>query len=484
MLEVDSVRTTGNDIPQPSLDATLESRLHGGLYLLLQQLRARPVARFMRRLALTEALAPVALQGHIREKLSGTLALARDRVPYYGSGRWEAAFRARDPREIRSWPVLERHDLANHFAALHVRRAGPLDANRRSSATTGGGVRVSMHCHAAAWQWAWEHHVMGLHGFPLGTPALVLWGGGITPFQNWVRNRTFFSTTDLTIERLDAATDAFLDGGVKAVWTYPSAAFQLARHVAARGAGGARRLPFVKVGGEPLFAFQRREIERHLGRRVINFYGASEVGPVAAECPSGSMHVFSENLHLEILQGDDPVRVGELGDLVLTPLTNPVMPLVRYRIGDRARLAPEPCPCGSPRPVLAQIQSRREETFLAADGSRRHISALIDGVADVVRRAPPSALRQVAFQHHGGEGWTVFVEGTKGASPSVQEGLRALVRREVGPRADVRVRWTSLIPREKSGKFRLYRADVSGSTTAAVVEPDVDGAGGSGFDGR
>lgn len=100
--------------------------------------------------------------------------------------------------------------------------------------------------------------------------------------------------------------------------------------------------------GELIHDFQRHEIEQGLGARVIETYGCSETGTVGYECPAGSVHIFAEHVEVEILRNGKPARPGEAGDIVLTCTTNRVMPLIRYRVGDRGRLSPDPCRCGRP----------------------------------------------------------------------------------------------------------------------------------------
>lgn len=446
--------------PEPAGDtriaSTLDARMHGALYLFLQQIRARPVGRFIREIRKLEALPSSEYRRRLARRLEDTLEGARRWVPLYSTGRWQRALRG-GARDIGAWPVLERADLSVHFDALHSRRIRLLDVKRRSSSTTGNPVRVTMHSHSAAWQWAWEYHVMERHGVPLGTPTLVFWGGQVKPLEDWIRNRRGFSTTDLSPERLDRAAEAVLSGRFPILLTYPSAAFQLARHIARRRPDMKPALPYVKVGGEPLFPFQREAIERWLGRRVVNFYGASEVGPIAAECPAGALHVCTENVHLEILQGQDPAPPGTDGDVVLTPLTNPLMPLVRYRIGDRAKLVEKHCPCGSARPVLKDVRANAGQTMQSRDGTRWHGSVLADRMLEITRCMPVDAFRQVAFEQEDADRWKVLVEAENGPHPELATELRRVVREQAGRDLEVEVAWTALIPRERSGKFRYYR---------------------------
>ena len=60
--------------------------------------------------------------------------------------------------------------------------------------------------------------------------------------------------------------------------------------------------------------------------------------------------------------------VGELGEIVVTPLFNFAMPLLRYRLEDLGRWASAPCPCGRTWPQLAEVTGRRIDVFVTRGG--------------------------------------------------------------------------------------------------------------------
>lgn len=82
-------------------------------------------------------------------------------------------------------------------------------------------------------------------------------------------------------------------------------------------------------------------------------YSTSETGPIGYQCPSqgdGTHHVHDDAIHVEVVDPETGTEVadGEEGEVITTTLTDTGMPLVRYRIGDRAiRHAPGACVCGS-----------------------------------------------------------------------------------------------------------------------------------------
>jgi hypothetical protein len=69
-------------------------------------------------------------------------------------------------------------------------------------------------------------------------------------------------------------------------------------------------------------------------------------------------------------ENGEVLPAGELGQMVLYPLADPSL---RYHIGDRARIATEPCPCGSSTPRLLDIYvSQYDEPSIVELGQEMH----------------------------------------------------------------------------------------------------------------
>ena len=100
----------------------------------------------------------------------------------------------------------------------------------------------------------------------------------------------------------------------------------------------------------------QREIEDLLGSSLFPHYGLRECclgGAVTCQAHEG-MHIRENHIIAEIIgKNGKPVRNGDYGELVITTIGMELMPLIRYRTGDRARIMAESCPCGA---VSARIE--------------------------------------------------------------------------------------------------------------------------------
>jgi len=110
------------------------------------------------------------------------------------------------------------------------------------------------------------------------------------------------------------------------------------------------------------------------GCRIVSNYSAGETGYIALQCPLGDgYHVMSEVIRVEILDARGRACApGEIGRVVVTPLYNYAMPLLRYEIGDEAQVG-APCVCGRGLPVLSSIVGRIEDYVILKTGQRRRV---------------------------------------------------------------------------------------------------------------
>lgn len=106
---------------------------------------------------------------------------------------------------------------------------------------------------------------------------------------------------------------------------------------------------------------------------VVDCYSAEEAGVLALQCPDAAdcYHVAAESVLLEVVDETGRACVpGEIGRVVVTPLHNFAMPLIRCAIGDYAEVGPA-CPCGRTLPTLTRILGRSRARLLLPSGERR-----------------------------------------------------------------------------------------------------------------
>jgi len=439
------------------MDRAIEAAIHRSAYLGLQFLRGRPVGPYLQQLQRWERLDRAEFVRLTDELLRQTLDYAYATVPLYSSGRWLRALRATDGKQLAAWPILDRRTVKLCGRDLLSTRRSPATFYRHSSASTGEPLRVAWNPNGAGWGWATEYRSLLWYGVGPGDRTLLMWGTG-HPLQDWVKNCRVFRTKELTSRHLEEAARYLLDRKPRLCMGLPSALTQLARHVRENHPRApASLVPVAKLGGEQVYPFQRDELTRHLGARIMETYGCTEVGPIAQQCPAGSMHLMEENVCVEIFKNDEPAAPGEFGDIVVTSLTNRAMPLVRCKIGDSGSISDEGCSCGRPHRILTKLVGRAADVFLAADGTPVHGSTLGWNLRSFLGTQPLGAIRQLLFQQIDQSHWKVLIESETGFDVKIATQLEQFVRDTFGQQCAIDVERVPVVPREPSGKFRYYR---------------------------
>ena len=128
-------------------------------------------------------------------------------------------------------------------------------------------------------------------------------------------------------------------------------------------------LKYGLFGAEPWSEKMRNEIEEKLKIKATDNYGLSEVmGPgVAGEClEQKGLHINEDHFIVEIINPDtlEPVKPGEVGELVITTLTKEAFPMIRYRTRDLTRLITEPCACGRTFYRMSKVLGRTDDMLI------------------------------------------------------------------------------------------------------------------------
>ena len=138
--------------------------------------------------------------------------------------------------------------------------------------------------------------------------------------------------------------------------------------------------------GEPGagIAAVRARIEQGWGARAFDHAGMTEIGAYGYECAEqAGLHLNETEFIAEVI---DPAteRPAREGELVLTNLGRVGSPLVRYRTGDRVRLADGPCPCGRTFVRLdGGVLGRLDDMLIV-----RGVNVFPSAIEGIVRRFP------------------------------------------------------------------------------------------------
>ncbi len=343
----------------------------------------------------SERLPPEALLGRQFEQLRALVAHALAHVPYYAGHLRQAGLKsldALDPETYARWPILETAALQRHAGTLQAASC-PKDhgavVERFTSGSSGTPKRI-LDTHAASFykdalvvrDHLWHGRDLsakfaGIHFF--ATPGAH---GGWNPALN-AAFRTGPGAVNSVGTDIPKQLDWLLEFAPAYLLTTPSNLAALVRHSRETGCAP-KGLQQAMTYTEPLPPGLRGAVTAQWGVPLIDAYSCTEAGSLALQCPDAShYHVQSENVYLELLREDGtPCEAGEAGRVVITPLHNFAMPLLRYDLGDYA-VAGEPCACGRGLPVLKSIVGRVRN--MARDPAGRLFQPGFDAALDESR---------------------------------------------------------------------------------------------------
>lgn len=209
--------------------------------------------------------------------------------------------------------------------------------------------------------------------------------------------------------------------------------------------------------GEPLYPETRAKFERLFDCPVFDLYASREVGHSSCECEAhDGRHIAMETSILEFVGPDDQaLPAGVRGDILVTDLTNTAFPLIRYEIGDRGFALEGNCSCGRELARMGSAVGRSADEIFLASGQvitghafGRHVLARDDvGEIQVIQRS-------VGAFH-------LLITDDPPPSPKAIEGLIAGTKKLVGEQVEVSIEIVSEIPRERSGKKRYVKCELS-----------------------
>jgi phenylacetate-CoA ligase len=440
-----------------------QGRLRGNAYLLLHTASGSSLPRHYREFLRQDRERFYPEPGAL---LAATLEHAVTTVPHY-RGTATAAEIAADPfAALARFPLLDRDTVRAGWERM-LSEEGDRGkwVENTSGGSTGEPVPLLQDPEHLALTVAAREVYSTWAGGGLGDPELYIWGSekdleaSGEALRNRVGNRllrrTLLNAFLLTDEAIEAILERLRSGPPHLVLAYAQAAYEVARFAPRRGIEVPPQRGMIATAGT-LYPFMREQLEETFGCTVLNRYGSRETGDMAGECEHRTgLHVLPWTCHVEVLDADGrPAAPGEEGDVAVTGFTNRAMPLVRYLIGDRARL-PEhevECPCGRRTQMLAEVTGRSVDMFLGPDGQ------MVDGEYfthlmyfrpwlrqfQVVQRAPDDVLFRLAAEAEVpasdreeivaktravlGEGCAVSFEQVETIEPSASGKLRYTLR--------------------------------------------------------
>jgi len=341
------------------------------------------------------------------QRLRKTVALARQRVPFYAKAMDEKGVTEGDLKtlaDIKLLPFTVKTDLRDNYPfGLFAAPLAEIVRTHCSSGTTGkpivaGYTRGDIDLWSEAM--ARTFHMIGVTNDDI---AQCAWGYGLFTGglgAHYGLERVGATVIPVSGGNTERQVMLIQDFGVTVWMGTPSYCLYLLEVADQMGVDlRATKLKIGIFGAEPWTEEMRQEIETRMGVKAYDIYGLTEIiGPgVSSECQAqNGLHVFDDHFYPEIIDPAtlEPVEGDGEGELVFTTITKRGMPVIRFRTRDITRLHREVCSCGRTSPRMERVfgrtddmliirgvnvfPSQLEAILLGIEGTEPHYQILVD----------------------------------------------------------------------------------------------------------
>jgi phenylacetate-CoA ligase len=195
-----------------------------------------------------------------------------------------------------------------------------------------------------------------------------------------------------------------------------------------------------------------RQIRRQFDFVPISSYGSTETGHVFMQCEHGWFHENTTTCHVDFQRLVRSSLGDNIGRLLITTLGNDWFALIRFDVGDLARMATAPCPCGRRAGLtMASMEGRVRDVTFTLEGQVVTVNALDRALGEV-----PGLLAYQVEQLAPAEFLLRFVAEPGLELPAADTSAQALEALYGAGAAIATQRETAIVP-EPSGKYCLSR---------------------------
>jgi phenylacetate-CoA ligase len=405
-----------------------------------------------------QALSKEALLAKQKLDLGNIVCYAERNTPYY---REKYAQSPRDDSNeflISTLPILHKDDVVQHRESMVARE---IKRHTLKVGNTGGstGKPVSFYydqdkhelmragmCRSYMWS-----------GWKPGQKILNFWGARqdlhqgkefSQPFRDYFAAEQTIAAVEYTgaqlatwVQTIRAYKPVLLQG-------YASILAELARFLISHNIHLPKTLLGIYSTAEVLGDEQRKLIEAAFGCKVFNQYGSREIPNIACECRYGNLHIFTDMVYLESQKIHDEDR------LLITSLTNRVMPFIRYELGDSGRLKEGGCACGSPFPLMEMGMCRSNDLIKTRNGKSIHPSyfnRLLYGKTEI---------SQYQYIQNELDKITLNIVSAQKLDTETLRSIRENLRKDLDTNMILEVNYVSEIKRSASGKHRFVISQI------------------------
>ena len=325
------------------------------------------------------------VDAYVEQKKAAVLRHAATKCRYYAD---MFANRGWDPgraeRYWDQWPILTQESLQTHRDEILSSDATPEQMVLDSSGGSSGLVKTFYHSSDhMLYSLASAYHTDSIAGWTPGCKTAYLWAapcdtrahrGWVPRMKSFLQNIRLYDSFDMGVEQMERFHRDLSRFRPEVIVGIAGSVYQMACFLKERGLTPNYPSKGIVASAETLTDDMRSMIESVFGPVVFNRYGCREVGLIAFEDEAHcGLHVnFPGNIVEVCKPGTYEAVWDQEGDVLVTTLTQPLFPLIRYQVGDAATQTRDKCSCGRSSGLLSKVSGRSSDFVTAINGRKIH----------------------------------------------------------------------------------------------------------------
>ena len=312
-------------------------------------------------------------------------------VPFYRNKYSAANVNPRDFQsldDIAKFPTITREEIKQNITEMTAQNL-PKYVRLYTSTSGSSGVPLELyHCKGLtrARERAFLHNLFEDFGYKRGQKCAIFRGeiikDTVKPWYYDPIDKTLILSSYLLSEKtIKDYCHIMRHEKIQVIRGYPFMIFKLVQLMLKSGELPLK-LSCVILESENVYDTHLTSIETFFNCPVCHYYGHAERLVFGGNClQNESYHMHPEYGFIEVVdEKDKPVKEGEEGEILATGFDNLVMPLIRYRTRDYAKMGGNSCQCGRAFPMLEKVMGRAEEYVVLKDGSKIPFHNLLAGL--------------------------------------------------------------------------------------------------------
>lgn len=362
--------------------------------------------------------------------------------------------------DFYSLPFLEKDDLINRLDKIKTitEKEGLVNL---TGGTTGASMKVVYTKADIQERYAILDHFRSQHGYDLGKKTAWFSGKnliseadinkGICSHYDFINKIRFYSTFHINTSNFDVYWKSLNQFSPEFIVGFPSSVYEICQIADSRGLRLQKKVKVFFPTAETVLPKHREVISRVLGCKLVDQYASSEGAPFILECSSGNLHIHPLTGVFEVV--NENMQPSQEGEILVTSFTTHGTPLIRYRIGDSIKLAPEKleCSCGSLFPLVEKIEGRSTDYLLSPTNGKvnlGNISNSTKGIKGIIKfQLIQNTLNNIEL----------LVVNNSYFTATEQSKLLSALKERLGSEVSINLSLVNNIPNEKSGKFRIVK---------------------------